>query len=48
MRKLQRSVARANMKRAGIQKVNKPRIFVNNGMLYRGPSYFAQNWRKWL
>lgn len=48
MRKLLRSMARANMKRAGIQKMNKPRYMVKNGMLVKMPSYFAANWRDWI
>lgn len=48
MRKLLRSVARANMKRAGIQKMNKARYTIKNGMVTKLPSYFAENWRAWV
>ena len=48
MRKYLRAIARANMKRAGIQKMNKPRYTTNNGMIVKAPSYFAENWRKWI
>lgn len=41
MRKLMRSVARANMKRAGFTKINKKRG-------YGGKSFFAMNWRKFV
>lgn len=39
MRKLMRSVARANMKRAGFTKINKK---------HSGKSFFAMNWRKFV
>lgn len=41
MRKLMRSVARANMKRAGFSNINKR----HGG---RGSSFFALNWRKFV
>lgn len=41
MRKLKRSVARANMERAGFHHVNK-----RHGA--RGTSFFAANWRKFV
>lgn len=40
MRKYLRAIARANMKRAEVQHMNRPRA--------NGSSYFAMNWRKWL
>ena len=39
MRKLARSIARANMKRAGFVQINKKKD---------GSSFFAQNWRKFV
>lgn len=41
MRKLMRSVARANMKRAGYTQINKRK----NGSKH---SFFALNWRKFV
>ena len=40
MRKYLRSIARANMRRAGIHKPTKPG--------YGGRSFFARNWRGWV
>lgn len=48
MRKYLRSMARANMERAGVRKMNKARYTVRNGMVVKLPSYFATNWRGWL
>lgn len=50
MRKYLRSIARHNMKRAGIQKVNKRPWGVKPGGLIptRLPSYFSENWRAWV
>ena len=48
MRKILRSIARANMRRAGIKKMNKPRFMVRGGVLAKVPSFFAENWRNWL
>lgn len=45
MRKYLRSIARANMKRAGIQRINKPRVNMKG---IRVKSYFAENWRKYI
>lgn len=41
MRKLKRSVARANMKRAGYTQINKKKYGDTK-------SFFARNWRKFL
>ena len=40
MRKLKRSIARANMKRAGYQHINKKGV--------SGESFFSRNWRKFV
>ena len=50
MRKYLRAMARANMKRAGIQKMNKKRYGIHpaTGVPTKYPSYFAENWRKWI
>lgn len=50
MRKLLRSMARANMKRAGIQKMNKMRYSWDPNIKKFVPvgSYFANNWRAWV
>lgn len=50
MRKYLRSIARANMRRAGIRKVNKRFWGVQPGGVIptRLPSYFAENWRDWV
>ena len=45
MRKYLRSIARANMKRVGIQHINKPRVNIKG---FRIKSYFAENWRKYI
>ena len=49
MRKYLRARARANMKRAGIRKMNKKRYSINpnTGIVMQVPSFFADNWRKW-
>lgn len=50
MRKLKRSIARANMERAGIKHINKRKTGVNpiSGMPVIFPSFFADNWRKYI
>ena len=50
MRKILRSMARARMKAAGVQKINKTRYMRNQftGMISKYPSIFAENWRKWV
>lgn len=48
MRKLLRSMARANMERAGIRKMNKTRYMVKNGMMVKCPSFFAAHWKEWI
>lgn len=48
MRKYLRSLARHNMKLAGVPRKNKKRYTINNGMLVRQPSFFAANWKNWL
>lgn len=46
MRKLQRSVAKHNMEKAGVQRMNKrPWLMSKAGIPYRGDSIFAQKWR---
>ncbi len=53
MRKYKRSMARANMKKAGISHINKSHI--NKKGYYKADSenekpksFFARNWRKWI
>lgn len=50
MRKYLRSIARANMKRAGLHHVNKRYWGTKPGsnIPTRLPSYFAENWRDWI
>jgi hypothetical protein len=50
MRKLKRSIARANMKRAGIQHINKKKPGRNpiTGTLVILPSFFAEHWREYI
>ena len=48
MRKYLRSIARAKMQRAGIQKANKKRYYIKNGIVCHVPSFFAMNWRNWV
>ena len=49
MRKLLRSIARANMQRKGVQHINKPRRGVQDGKQTEVvTSYFAENWRKYI
>jgi len=51
LRSLERSIARERMKRAGVERINKKRIWDNNaGKKHEGGwrSYFAMNWRKYL
>ena len=40
MRRFLRRLARANMERAGVKKINKKHA--------DGSSFFSENWRKWL
>lgn len=48
MRKILRNIARANMRKAGMKRVNKRLCAVNprTGMPERLPSTFAQRWRE--
>lgn len=48
MRKILRNIARANMRKAGLKRVNKRMIAYNHktGMPERMPSLFAQRWRE--
>ena len=48
MRKIARSIARANMRRAGVRHMNKKRYLVKDGRVTTINSFFAENWRKWL
>ena len=51
LRSLKRSIARERMKRAGVERINKKRIWDNDaGKKHEGGwrSYFAMNWRKYL
>ena len=49
MRKLLRKVARCNMKRAGIQRINKRPLVYDHALrrMVKQPSFFAQNWREY-
>lgn len=49
MRKLMRSIARFNMKKAGLEHLNKKRYRINTktGQLEVINSLFAENWRKY-
>ncbi len=49
MRKLKRSIARHNMLKAGLRRINKrPLVRGSNGMLTRADSYFSQTWRDYV
>lgn len=48
MRKLRRSVAKANMKRMGIQHPNKRHYAIQHGVPVRLPSFFSQHWREYI
>ncbi len=54
LRTLKRNIARNRMKQAGVERINKKRIWKNdfrktrNGWTGGNASYFAINWRKWL
>lgn len=49
MRKIMRNIARANMRRAGIKRMNKKRYYIHpkTGLPMQVPSFFATEWRKW-
>lgn len=48
MRKILRNIARANMRKAGMKRINKRSTILNprTGMPERLPSLFAQRWRE--
>lgn len=48
MRKLMRSIARANMKRAGIGNINRRRVVETLEGRIEKQSFFSKNWRKWV
>ena len=49
MRKYKRSMARANMKKAGIPHINKKGYCNENEKPNdKTKSFFARNWRKWI
>ena len=54
LRSLKRSIARNRMKQAGVERINKKRIWkdntrkTRNGWVGGYVSYFAANWRKYL
>jgi len=50
MRKILRNIARANMRKAGIKRMNKEKwaINPNTGLPVKCPSYFALNWRDYV
>lgn len=47
MRELKRSIARANMKALGMEKINKKRVVQVNGKAER-KSLFGQHWREYV
>lgn len=48
MRKLKRSIARANMKAAGIGNINRKRVVQTLEGNVETCSFFSKNWRKWV
>lgn len=48
MRKLKRSIARANMKAAGIGNINRKRVVQTIEGKVETRSFFSKNWRKWI
>lgn len=48
MRKLKRSIARANMKKAGIGNINRKRVVETLEGRVERCSFFSKNWRKWV
>ena len=49
MWKILHNIARANMRKAGIHRANKPRWTVDrNGIPAKRPSYFAEHWREYV
>jgi len=48
MRELKRSMARANMKKAGIPHINKKGYYKADSENEKPKSFFARNWRKWI
>ena len=48
MRKYKRSMARANMKKAGISHINKKGYYKDKSENEKPKSFFARNWRKWI
>ncbi len=48
MRKYKRSMARANMKKAGISHINKKGYYKADSENEKPKSFFARNWRKWI
>jgi hypothetical protein len=45
VRKLLRSIAHANMARIGVRRPNKPKFDLKGR---KQPSFFAENWRKYI
>lgn len=45
MRKLLRRIAHAKMEAEGVRRINKPRRDLKGR---KQPSYFAENWRKYI
>lgn len=48
MRKYKRSMARANMKKAGISHINKKGYYKAYRDNEKPKSFFSRNWRKWI
>lgn len=48
MRKIKRSMARANMKAAGLTHINKKGYYKADNENDKPKSFFARNWRKWI
>ena len=48
MRKIKRSMARANMKAAGLTHINKKGYYKADSEGDKPKSFFARNWKKWI
>ena len=48
MREIKRSMARANMKAAGLTHINKKGYYKAYNENEKPKSFFARNWKKWI
>lgn len=48
MREIKRSMARANMKAAGLTHINKKGYYKADSEKEKPKSFFARNWKKWI